>query len=131
MPYIEDITEPLIHVLTHTGGLPIHQLAGHMANFEFWVGEVRHAFDVIDGYQTRFKKMTQAEKDNAGRRIPPIRRGIKHLELNDLRVRLANAMYHILQRSFKEKLITELQLQQAGDTLGLDIREIKRKSPLT
>lgn len=140
MPYIEEITEPLIHTLTHTGGLPVHQLAGHAANLEFWVGEVKHATDVIDGYQARFKNIQQGESDYAERQqmkgesinrgcrtAPPMKRGIKDHEIKDLRRRLADAMYRILTRCYKENLITEQQLDQSGETLGFDVREIKRE----
>ena len=140
MPYIEDITEPLIKTLTHTGGLPVHQFAGHAANIEFWVSEVQHAFGVIDGYSRRFKNIQQGEDGYAQRQQqsgvpvnrgectgPPMKRGIQDQELKDLRHRLADAMYHILNRCYREELITEVQLDQFGDVLVFDVREMKRE----
>ncbi len=140
MPYIEDITEPLIQTLTHTGGLPVHQLAGHAANLEFWAAEVKHAFDVVDGYSQRFKNIQQGEEDyterqeQKGRPVtrgyrtsPPMKRGIKDQELKDVRRRLADAMYHVLGRCYNEDLIVENALDQLGESLGFDVREIKRK----
>ncbi len=139
MPYIEDITESLTQTLTHTGGLPVHQLAGHAANLEFWVGEVQHALDVIDGYSRRFKNIQQGEDDytqrqqqkgmpNASYRTgPPMKRGIKDQECKDLRRRLVDAMYHVLNRCYNEGLITEKALDHFGGALGFDIREIKHQ----
>jgi hypothetical protein len=139
MPYIEDITDPLIHTLTHSGGLSVHQLAGHAANLEFWAGEVKHVLDVIDGYPKRFNGIQQGEKEYAERQelkglpvthgdrtAPRMRRGIKDQELKDLRRRLADAMHHILNRCYNEELITENELDHFGAMLDFDIREIKR-----
>ncbi len=139
MSYIEDITEPLIQTMNHTGGLPVHQLAGHAANLGFWVGEVRHAFDVIDGYSQRFANMGRSEREYVERQRqrdpkkthshgtgPPLKRGIRDHELKDLRRRLADVMYHLLGRCYKEELITEAALDEFADTLVLDVLAIKR-----
>lgn len=139
MPYIEDITGPLIHTLKYIGGLPVHQLAGHAANLDFWTGEVKHAFDVIDGYQQRFRnihlgkqhyfeRQQIAGKQSTGssRPAPPLTRSTKDHEIKELRRRLADAMYHVLSRCYLEDLITEHQLDKSGETLQFDVREIKR-----
>src|SRR5438045_2068513 len=38
-----------------------HQLAGHGANLDFWLGEVRQCLEVIDGYKKRFERMRAAQ----------------------------------------------------------------------
>lgn len=54
MAYSSDITKTLTVQVTKFVTLNRHQLAGHVANLGFWVAEVRHCLDVIDGYNRRF-----------------------------------------------------------------------------
>ena len=63
MSYTEDIARPLIETLSKTAGLPTFQLAGHVPNLAFWMGEVRHALAVIDGYPKRFEAMIAAQNE--------------------------------------------------------------------
>ena len=62
MTYIEEITSALVRVLTHACDGPPDRFAGYAANADFWVAEVRHCLDVIDGYDARFGRMKQATK---------------------------------------------------------------------
>ena len=120
MSYVEDITEALIGTLTYTGGLPAQKLSGHAANLEFWVGEVKHALDVIDGYGERFKKLKRHSEG-------PIRPGTRDDELKELRRRLIDSPYHLLSRCYKEGFVTETELEEYAERLGLDSHELKRK----
>lgn len=63
MSYTEEIARSLIKTLSKTAGLPTFQLAGHVPNLAFWMGEVRHALAVIDGYPKRFADMVAAQKE--------------------------------------------------------------------
>jgi hypothetical protein len=132
MPYVEDITEALIKTLSYTGGLPARKLAGHAANLEFWVGEVQHAFGVIDGYSERFKKLQESDR-NAGFEFHPfrseslIRPGIREHELKELRRRLSDSASHILSRCYAEGFVSETELEKYGERLDLDRFELKRK----
>ncbi len=40
-----------------------HQLAGHVANLEFWSDEVAHRLDVLDNYNARFNRLAAAQRD--------------------------------------------------------------------
>lgn len=136
MPYVEDITEPLITTLTYAGGLPTQKLAGHAANLEFWVGEVKHAFDVIDGYGERFKKLQDGERKaveliglqfHPFRSEKPVRPGISDYDLKELRRRLTDSACRLLTRCSKEELVSETELEEYAKSLDLDYREMKRK----
>lgn len=136
MSYVEDITEPLVSTLTHTGGLPARQLAGHAANLEFWVGEVRHALNVIDGYGERFRKLKDGDRAAAERIGPqfhpfrserPVRPGIRDHELKELRLRLTDSAYHVLRRCYKEGFVSETEIEEYGERLGFDTLELKRR----
>src|SRR3954471_14676429 len=39
-----------------------HQLAGQVANLDFWLAEVRHALAAIEGYGMRFVRMEAAQE---------------------------------------------------------------------
>ena len=116
MPYVEDITEPLINTLAHTTGLPVNQLAGHASNIGFWAEEVAHALQVIDGYADRFKNMQLAQRTYNeqsfvhAHHTKPLRPGIQYHERIDLRRRLIEALSRFLTRCFKEGLISETEL---------------------
>lgn len=136
MPYVEDITEPLICTLTHTGGPPAKQLAGHVANLEFWVGEVRHALDVIDGYGERYKKLQKGERVaaeligpqfNPFRSEKPVRPGISDHQLKGLRRRLIDVVHTFPSRCYEEGFVSEAQLEEFGEKLGLDVSDLKRR----
>ena len=128
MQYGEDITEPLISTLTYTGCLPAQKLAGHAANLEFWVGEVKHAFDVIDGYGERFDNLRRIGPEyhpfRNEKRIGP---GISDHELKELSRRLTDSVYLLLSRCYKEDLVSERELEEYGARLDLDSHELKRK----
>lgn len=134
MPYVEDITEPLIKTLSYTSGLPVRKLAGHAANLEFWVGEVKHAFVVIDGYGERFKKLQDGERlatERLGFEWHPfhgekwLRPGMSASELKELRRRLGDAVCQLLRRCYKEGLILEAELEKRSERLDLKSRELK------
>ena len=60
--YVEKITQPLVEVLSHVAGLPVYQLAGHVANLDFWIAETKHALGLIDGYPQRFSDMVAGQQ---------------------------------------------------------------------
>lgn len=60
MPYILDTALSLAQVLSHAARLAPHRVAGYAANAAFWLAEVRHCFEVLDGYEMRFRLMADA-----------------------------------------------------------------------
>jgi hypothetical protein len=61
MSYTEEIARRLIETLSKTAGLPTFQLASHVPNLAFWMAEVKHALDVVDGYPKCFADMVAAQ----------------------------------------------------------------------
>ena len=56
-----DVSLPLIQVLNRAAFFKDDQrLAGYAANARFWAGEVRHAFDIIAGYEARLSQWNRA-----------------------------------------------------------------------
>lgn len=135
MPYVEDITEPLISTLNYVSGLPPEKLAGHAANLEFWLSEVQHALDVIDGYGDRFKKLQDGQRsaeELSGLSMDrflfgkPIRPGISDYDLKQLRRRLIDAVSVVLRRCYREGLVSANDLEEYCVRFDLDRRELKR-----
>ena len=62
MSYSTEISKTLTETLARFATLNPHQLAGHVANIDFWLSEVRHCIEVINGYGKRFEAMTAAQK---------------------------------------------------------------------
>src|SRR3954454_1343197 len=62
MSFSTDVADVVAKQLSRLTTLNRHQLAGQVANLDFWLGEVRHALGVIDGYGVRFVRMHGAEE---------------------------------------------------------------------
>src|SRR5258706_6375383 len=127
MSYLSDITEPLIKTLKHLAGLPVHQLAGHAANFDFWQAEFAHRIQAIDSYQGRFKQLKKGQSDFAkahGAGIireegmfggvyaekvfpAPLRKSTQDHELKALKMNLERAFGDFSARLRKEGLMKE------------------------
>jgi hypothetical protein len=113
-----------------------HQLAGQVANLDFWLAQVRHALSVIDGYGVRFVRMHAAQElyvsqhgtteftlgaadFTAEHRASPPRR-IPDRELQKARRALVEAVSRFVERCRRDGLISEPQLSEAFQTLGIE-----------
>jgi hypothetical protein len=118
MSYTEEIVRPLIETLSKTAGLPTFQLVGHVPNLMFWMGEARHAIQVIDGYADRFSRMATAQAayqvehpDEAERRqhheykYEPARVAVSPALAQRLRREILTAAERLIARCLKEELI--------------------------
>jgi hypothetical protein len=105
-----------------------HQLAGQVENLDFWLGEVRHALAVIDGYGVRFVRLhaaqeryvaannvTASEVGPAGvsERPPPAVRRIPDRELRQARRVLVEAATRFLERCQTEGLVADAVVSDA------------------
>jgi hypothetical protein len=105
--YIDGICAPLVRTLEHSAGLPVHQLAGHAANVDFWVSETKHCLAVIDGYQKRFERLREGQaeyekKNNVIGKTSPIRRSAKHNSRQECRRSVCEAIEKFLTRCHRE-----------------------------
>ena len=60
MSYSTEISKTLTETLGRFATLNPHQLAGHVANLDFWLGETKHCINVLEGYRKRFEVMAGA-----------------------------------------------------------------------
>jgi len=127
--------------LTRFASLNPHQLVGHLTNLDFWLGEVRHAFGVLDGYHPRFERLKRAQTDYTTKHgtqqfVPgdfhqtaetaarPHR--ATDVELKEARRGLANAAYRFLIRCHRAGLLPQKQLRSSCERLGIgvDLRDV-------
>ena len=111
-----------------------HQLAGQVANLDFWMSQARHALEALDGYGVRFLRMQAAQEQyvndhgtaeyllDAGypttRKAGPPHR-IPDRELRKARKALIEVAYRFLARCRKEGLISLAQIAAARERLGV------------
>src|SRR5262245_184688 len=120
MAYSSDLADLLTAQLVKLVTLNPHQLAGQVANLDFWIAEVRHCFEVIEGYGVRFERLKGAQEGHvslhgtvefhhspagvqATKPAPP--RRVPDRELRKTRRALADVAYRFLIRCRTEGLI--------------------------
>lgn len=135
MAYTTDIVKPLTDQLTKFATLNRHQLAGHVANLEFWLGEVRHGLAVIDGYKARFDRLSSAQQRHVAEHgtiefdlderylkgSPSRPKRAQDNQIQEARRCLCDATYRFLVRCYREKLITESALRQVCGDLDIGV----------
>ncbi len=135
MSFSTDMAHLVAEQLSRFVTLNRHQLAGQVANLDFWLAEVRHALAVIDGYGVRFVRMQGAQEqyvtahgttesvpgvdDFTERRASPPRR-IPDRELRKARSALTEATKHFLERCRREGFVSESELSDAIGSLGIE-----------
>lgn len=123
-----DMAELVTNQLSRFVTLNPHQLAGQVANLDFWLAQVRNALAVIDGYGVRFVRMegsqgqyvathatTMSHIGPAGvtERKPPPPRRIPDRELRKTRQSLVEAATRFLERCGHDGLISQPELSAA------------------
>jgi len=148
MSYSTVVADTLAETLARFATLNPHQLSGHVANLEFWLSEVKHCVDVIDGYGRRFEAMKAAQEAYVAERhtleyhyfcdgyceicaqgqspTPP--RRVPHGALKTSLQALRDAAYHFLVRCYETGFIDESRLREAADSIGtgVDVRDLRR-----
>jgi hypothetical protein len=141
MAYSCEIADLLAVQLTKLATLNVHQLAGQVANLDFWLSEVCHCQTVIDEYNRRFESLYTAQTmyvkvhgmveyegadpefgtpTKAPHRIP-------HHELNKARRNLSQAAHRFLDRCYGEGLLSPEELQEASKRIDGEVDERDRR----
>jgi hypothetical protein len=111
-----------------------HQLAGHVANLDFWAEQVRHCLAVLDGYGQRFHKLKTAQTKHVAEhhttefslddpcctqeKAAPARK-VADRELKEARSALCDATRRFLVRCYNDGLIEEPEFRQACEHSGI------------
>jgi hypothetical protein len=126
MSYSTDLAKLLTGQLTKSATLNRHQLAGHVANLDFWLAEVAHSLAILDGYSGRFQRLKATQKHHALEGPP---RRVPDAQLKEARRSLCNAAYRFLVRCHNDGLVEQATLQQACDHLGISIQASDLRRP--
>src|SRR5437016_2297480 len=122
MSFSSDMAKLVTDQLSRFVTLNRHQLAGQVANLEFWLAEVRHCQEAIDGYGKRFHRLKTAQTKHVQTHhthefelddpcctqtgpAPPQR--VPDRELREVRRSLCDAAYRFLVRCCNEGLISK------------------------
>lgn len=136
MSFSTDMAKLVTDQLTRLVTLNRHQLAGQVANLDFWLDQVRHSLGVIDGYGKRFQRLNTAQSKHVRahhttefeffdpcctqqKPAPPTK--VPGSELSDARKALCDAARRFLKRCRKEGFIEESALRQACAKLDIGI----------
>src|SRR5262249_14826626 len=134
MSFSTDLAGLVANQLSRFVTLNRHQLAGQVANLDFWLDQVRHAMAFIDGYGVRFIRMEGAQERYVvahgttefvlevdypvERKASPPHR-IPDRELQKARRTLTEAVTRFLERCLRDDLISESQMTTALEALGI------------
>jgi hypothetical protein len=55
--YLQELCDSLCRVLDHCAQLDRRRLAGYVANIDFWVAEIQHRLNLVEGYVSRRRAM--------------------------------------------------------------------------
>jgi hypothetical protein len=146
MAYSSEIARVLTEQLARLTTLNRHQLAGQVANLDFWLSEIRHHLEVISGYGARFERLKAAQKKHTiehrvveiplgpadswfGTPMAQLPKRVPDTELNDARTALTETTYRFLIRCWNEGLIEEPDVRKACDSLGIgvDSSDLRRR----
>jgi hypothetical protein len=136
MAYSSDVAGLLAAQLAKFVTLNRHQLAGQVANLDFWLDEVVHALAVVDGYGRRFRRMKAAQErhvaahgtvefefwdpaDTTRKASSP--RRVPDAELKDARSALCEATYRFLVRCCHDGMIDERTARSACERIGIGV----------
>ncbi|OWK45770.1 hypothetical protein [Fimbriiglobus ruber] len=142
MSFAEHLAKVVAEQLERFVTLNRHQLAGHVANLDFWLAQVRHALDVIDGYQERFRRLKAGQVEYVARHktrvsssldpdvatVPDLPRRIPDGNLRDARRAVVDAAYRFLVRLCNDGLIPEEELRSrcSGLGIGFEASDLRR-----
>jgi hypothetical protein len=144
MSFSTDMAKLVADQLTRLVTLNRHQLAGQAANLDFWLGQVRNAFEVLDGYAKRFHRLKVAQDKHIAEHhtiefhfydpcctqsAPARPTKVSDAELKDAKVALGNATRRFLVRCYNENFLEESAFRRACSdlALGFDAADLKAR----
>ncbi len=132
MSFATDLAKLVDYQLWRFTKVNKYQLAGQAANIDFWLAQVRHCFEVIDGYGERFQRLKNAEADYFAKHPDPrlkLPRRVPPQALREARRCLGDAAWFFLLRCYHEGFIGEPRLRQACAEVGIAVDPTELKSP--
>ena len=134
MSFSTDIARLVADQISRFVTLNRHQLAGHVANLDFWMAEVRHGLQVLDGYGQRFRLMKAAQQQHVAehhtiefdlddpcctQRTAAMPQKVSDSELKAARLALSEATRRFLERCQREGLLDDPGFHRACEDSGI------------
>lgn len=135
MAFTTDMANLVAGQLSRFITLNRHQLAGQVANLDFWIAQVCNAQEAIDGYSARFERLKASQRryvadhetvafdlretSMRGRAEPP--RRVADSELQQARRSLREAAYRFLIRCCNEGMVPESELRVICKSLDISM----------
>jgi len=151
MAYTTDRAIALADQIERFAHANLHQVAGQLANLDFWLDEVAHALATIDDYPRRFRRLRDAQVAwvsahgtkvsgycaicgggcEFGPQTPPPPTRIPSEQMDDARTQLRRATLRFLLRCYRASLLDEAAVRSAADRLllNLEAEDLRRASP--
>jgi hypothetical protein len=119
-----------------------HQLAGHVANLDFWLGEASHVLATIDDYPDRFPRLRDGQQAwvkqhetrthmpcaicrgrpcELGPQPPPAPTRISSEDMDAARRMVRQGCYRFFLRLYRIGLLDESALRIACDRVGVTL----------
>jgi hypothetical protein len=136
MSFSTDMAKLVADQLSRFVTLNRHQLAGQVANLDFWLLQVRHCLEVVDGYGKRFQRLKKAQAKYVVKHaliehalddpcctqsMPSPPRKVPDEELRNARTALCDATRRFLVRCCKEGFVDESVLRKSCSDLGIGL----------
>jgi hypothetical protein len=147
MVYTLEIADALIRTVGKFVTLNNYQLAGHVANLDFWTRQIKNALDAVDGYPKRQRNLQQSQKQYIsahdtrrfsaedavlhqeypyesmyeGDKVRPDKWRIDSETLKSKRREIVDSFYRFLLRCHQEKLVDVEQAHKALSECGIGI----------
>ncbi len=136
MSFSTDLAAMVANQLERFVTLRPHQLAGQVANLDFWLLQVRHAVETLEGYGVRYVRMEGTQQGYAAQHgvsvttlnydgdpvseppHPP--RRIPDRELQKARRELLAAAERFLNRCRDEGLLSDAEFVRACQNVGVE-----------
>jgi hypothetical protein len=133
--FSENLAKVVADQLTRFVTLNRHQLAGHVANLDFWLDQARHVLAVIDGYEARFRRLKSAQAEYVTEHqtvtfspvdpdikgAPDLPRRVPDAARREARLAVTESAYRFLLRCYRDGLIPEPRLRAACGSLGISV----------
>ena len=142
MNYSIEQAELLARQLEGLAARDAHQLAGHVVNLDFWLGEAVHVLETIDGYSDRFRRLRDGQQAwvrqhetrthmpcaicrgrpcELGPQPPPAPTRIRSEDMDAARRVVRQGCYRLLLRLHRIGLIDEPTLRTSCDRVGVTL----------
>lgn len=141
MAYTIERAELLAEQLERFAHSNLHQLAGQLANLDFWLAEAEHALSMIDDYPKRFRRLRDSQVAwvkahgtkvsdycpicgggcEFGPQTPVPPKRIPSEQMGAARDKVRRSVFRLLLRCYRSSLLDEVAVREKCERLGVNV----------